>query len=228
MWQYDEEEALKDSDAVPSCDILAEALNSAGLVSEIIDKEEELKERDSDSCCDILAEALNSAGLVSAIIDASDNPARKDVDSNNVPCGDGLELVDEVGSVDAKDDDASCYLSERSLGDASYSAGTTVEAMSVVFETTEVPDSGCQADFSGTRSVGDSAELSEEVANDVSAAREAVSVSTLWTSITREEAEEITESNVDPSQFERLHGVVPQSHPAKRHSGLYKPEKVCV
>ena len=99
----------------------------------------------------------------------------------------------------------------------------------MVFETTEVPDCGCQADFSGTRSVGDSTEFGEEVANDVSAeVSEAVSVSTLWTSITREEAEEIIESNVDPSQFERLHGVVPQSHPAKRHSGLYKPEKVCV
>ena len=228
MWQYDEEEELKDGDAVPSCDILAEALNSAGLVSKITDKEEELRDSDAVPCCDILAEALNSAGLVAEIIDASDN-SEKNVDSDNAPCGDGSELVEEVGSVDTKDDDASCYLSEPSLEDASYSARTTVEARTVVSETREVPDSGCQANVSGTRPVGDRTEFSEEVANDVSAeVSEAVSVSTLWTSITREEAEEILESNVDPSQFERLHGVVPQSHPAKRYSGLYKPEKVCV
>ena len=81
MWQYDEEEELEDSDAVTSCDILAEALNSAGLVSEIID--------------------------------ASDNSERKNVDSNNVPSGDGSELV-EVGSVDTEDDDATLLIREKS------------------------------------------------------------------------------------------------------------------
>ena len=176
MWQYDEEEELKDSDAGPSCDILA--LNSAGLASKIIDEEEELKDSDAVPSCDILAEALNSAGLVSKIIDGSDNSEKKDVDSDNVPCGDGSELVKEVGSLDTEDDGASCYLSERSLGDASYSAVTTVEGRSV--ETTEVPNSGCQANFSGTRSVGDGTEFGEEVENDASAeVSEAVSVSTL-------------------------------------------------
>ena len=56
---------------------------------------------------------------------------------------------------------------------------------------------------------------------------EAVSVSTLWTSLTRDERDEIVESHADPVLFERLHGIVPQNHPTKKHSGLYKPEKVC-
>lgn len=56
---------------------------------------------------------------------------------------------------------------------------------------------------------------------------EAVSISTLWASLTAEETGEITESNANPLAFERLHGIVPQNHPIKKHSGLYKPEKVC-
>lgn len=55
---------------------------------------------------------------------------------------------------------------------------------------------------------------------------EGVALSTLWTTLTREEREEIEASQADPLVFERLHGIVSQNHPPKQHSGLYKPEKV--
>ena len=82
-------------------------------------------------------------------------------------------------------------------------------------------------------SVEQSAECSEVLSDYVAAEagaewEESASVSTLWTSISREEANEIIESNADPQLFERMHGVVPQNHAVKKHSGLYKPEKVCM
>ena len=55
---------------------------------------------------------------------------------------------------------------------------------------------------------------------------EPVAVSTLWSSLSGADIEEINESSDNPFLVEHLHGVTPQKHTVKNHSVLYKPEKV--
>ena len=193
MWQYDEDEELKESQKLPNCDILAEALNSAGIV-----------------------------------------------DTDNVPAVDSTELGQVVASMFEEEGDDTCSTSEEYLVDGLYSADTREKASSLC-EIPKVCDSECEANVIeedavegfDASSVVQTAEHGEVLSNDLfaevgSEGEELASVSTLWTSITREEVNEIIESNANPLLFERLHGVVPQNHSTTMHSGLYKPEKVCV
>ena len=197
MWQYDEDEVLMETENVP--------------------------------CGDILAEALNSAGIL---------------DVGNVPAVDNAELCQVVASVATEGFDTECMAqsaecSEVSLNDEVAEVGAECEGSASVStlwtsiaSEDQVAASDAVKDFD-TRSVPQSAECSENLSNDFAAEAGAEcegsnAISTLWASITREEANEIIESNADPLLFEKIHGVVPQNHAVMKHSGLYKPEKVCM
>ena len=197
MWQYDEEEEeVKEKDAVQSCDILAEALSSAGIDHEI-------------------NESVNSGN------------------KDDYSSGESLEFGPEFASVSVDDDLSLEEASYMYSADATSVTGDEVSpsVCEVHLHVREESDAGCVPEKGvDTRSVAESAALVSEEGRVPAVSpdcEEAVSVSTLWTSLTRDERDEIVESHADPALFERLHGIVPQNHPTKKHSGLYKPEKVC-
>ena len=198
MWQYDEDEDLMENENVPSCDILAEALNSAG------------------------------------ILDVGNDLAVDSVDLDQVVASDAVQGFD-TGSVVQRDECSGILLSDVVAEAGAECEGlASVSTMCISREDHVVSSDAVEGVDATCRSVEQSVECSEVLSDYVVAAaagsdcEESASISTLWTSITREEANEIIESNADPLLFERIHGVVPQNHTVKKHSGLYKPEKVCM
>ena len=173
-----------------------------------------------------MAEALNSAG----ILDVGNDLAVDSVELDQVVASDAVEGFD-TGSVVQSAEYSGVLLSDVVEAGAECEGSASVSTMCISREDRVVASDVVEG--FDARSVVHSAECSEVLSDSVAAAagtdcEESASISTLWTSITREEANEIIESNADPLLFERMHGVVPQNHAVKKHSGLYKPEKVCM
>ena len=174
----------------------------------------------SNAGCDILAEALRSSGVNMDDIDVHDV-------SQLVP-----EFESESSFVLGNEAEASTQNEED--GDLVPVSGLSADTCFVLEEDTSLPCEQTEVSMCEREDVGDEEPehvVVSLVSDEASAAvqshgSEPVAVSTLWSSLSGADVEEIHESSDSPFLVEQLHGVTPQKHTVKNPSILYKPEKV--
>ena len=175
----------------------------------------------SNAGCDILAEALRSSGV----------HMDDDIDVHDVS-----QLVTEFESESSSvlGNEAKASTQNEEDGDLVPVSGLSADTFFVLEEDTSLPCeqtdvSTCECEDNGDEEpehVVVSLVSDEDSAAVQSHGSEPVAVSTLWSSLSGADIEEIHESSDSPFLVEQLHGVTPQKHTVKNHSILYKPEKV--
>ena len=171
--------------------------------------------------CDILAEAPRSSGV----------HMDDDIDVHDIS-----KLVPEFESVSSSvvGHEAEAFTQNEEDDDLVPVSGLSADTCFVVEEDMSLLCEHREVSLCECEDVAD--EEPEHVvvspaSNEASAAvqshgSEPVAVSTLWSSLSGADIEEIHESSDSPFLVEQLHGVTPQKHTVKNHSALYKPEKV--